>query len=121
MECKRKSLFILIALSILIGFIPYTYSTESESVYVCEFNLDQEDTTVTKYLITSDINEGDALRHFSKTKRVNSSSSSKLGLTFIKRNAIPYTSSIIFESNQRFHSGLGEGRKRLISFGVLII
>mgnify|MGYP006923256083 CR=1 FL=1 len=57
MECKRKSLFILIALSILIGFIPYTYSTESESVYVCEFNLDQEDTTVTE-TDTEDADDG---------------------------------------------------------------
>ena len=121
MECKIRTLFIYIALSFFAGFISYTYFMESESVSVYEYLSEHEDTTVSQYLVTPEIYEGDALRHFPPTKRVNSSLSTKCSITYIKGNNIQYTSSPILESTQRFPSGLSEGRKRLISFGVLII
>ena len=117
----RKSLFICIALSSLIGFITHTQVMESESVYACEYLLDIEETSVSEYLITSEINEGDALRHFPPSKRVNNSPSSKYGFAFVKGNKILYISSSTLESTKRFPSGLSEGRKRLINFGVLVI
>ena len=132
MKCKTKSLFISIALSFLLGCIAKAnifppeavetpFGTLAETVSFYDYLLDLGETSVSKHDIISEINESDALRHFSKTKRISSSSSSKYGLTLIKKNYIPYTSSLIVESTQRFPSGLTEARKRLISLGKLII
>lgn len=132
MKCKTRSLFIGIALSFLFGclseaafFIPEAaetpFGTLAETVYAHEYSLDGEEPSVDKHGIMSEINVGDALRHFSKTKRANSFPSPKYGLTFAKRNQILYASSLNPESFRRFPSGLSEGRRRLISFGKLII
>ena len=128
----RKCLFICIALSFLIGCVAHTtyslpenidtsFRTLADTIHFYDYLIDLEETSLSQYDASSDVNEGDALRHFSKTKRINSSSSTKSGSTLFKRNSIPNTSSVLFDSKQRFYSGLGEGRKRLINFGILII
>jgi len=132
MKCKTRALFISIALSFLIGSLVYynhsisqagetPFGTLAETISFYDYLLDAEEASVSRHDIISEINEGDALRHFSQSKRVNSSSSSKYGSTFIKRNNTPYSSPLIFESLRRFPSGLSEGRRRLISLGKLII
>ena len=132
MKCKTKALFISIALSFLIGILAYSnhficqvgetpFGTLAETISFYDYLLDSEEASVSRHDIISEINEGDALRHFSQSKRVNSSSSSKYGPTFTKRNNTPYSSPLTLESIRRFPSGLSEGRRRLISFGKLII
>ena len=132
MKFKNKVLFISIALSFLIGFLAYKnhficqagetpFGTFAETISFYDYLLGSEETSVSRYDITSEINEGDALRHFSQSKRVNSSSSSKYGPTFIKRNNTPYFSPLTLESIRRFLSRLSEGRRHLISFGKLTI
>lgn len=132
MDCKRKSLLISISLSFLLGYIVPKVFLMPESIdksfdtfagVVCFYDhiLDLEETSVSEYNFFPGINEGDALRHFSPNKRVNNYPSAKNGLSSIPKEYLPYTSSIILESTPRFLSGLSEGRKRLIHFGILII
>ena len=132
MKHKFKALFISIALSFLIGCIAkanlYTSETVktpfgslAETVYFQDSLLDREETSVSKHNILSELNNGNALRHFPQTKRINSSSSSKLGLVSVKRNPIQYFPPLILESYRRFPSGLTEARLYLISLGKLII
>ena len=132
MKCKTRILFISMVLSFLFGCIAQTnlfigetgetpFGSPAETICFYDYLLDLEETSVSKHDISHEINEGDALLHFSKSKRVNGSSSSKQGLTLIKRNHILYTSSLKAESIRRFPSGLNEGRRHLISFGILII
>lgn len=132
MDCKRKSLLISISLSFLLGYIVPKVFLMPESIdksfdtfagVVCFYDhiLDLKETSVSEYDFFSEINEGDALRHFITNKRVNNNSSAKNGLSSIKKDYIPYTTSLKLESTPRFLSGLGEGRKRLIHFGILII
>lgn len=130
MECKTKALFISIALSFLLGCLAYSnnftskaeitpFGTLAETEYFNENNLDWEE--ISAYQIISELNEGDALRHFPQTKRINHSSSSKSGLILTKRKQFLYTSPLTFESSRRFPSGLTEARQYLISLGKLII
>lgn len=132
MKCKFKALFISITLSILIGCVAkanlYTseaietpFGSLAETVYFYDYLLDLEETSVSRHDILSELNEGEALRHFPQTKRVNNSSSSKYGLAFIKRHHIIHSSSLIIEPYRRFPSGLTEARQYLISLGKLII
>ena len=132
MKPKIKSLFISIALSFLLGCIAKAnilipeevetpFGTLAETVSFYDYLLDLEEPAISKHDFASEINEGEALRHFPQTKRVNSSSSSKDGLAFIKRNYIIYSSPLIIESDRRFPSGLTEARQYLISLGKLII
>ena len=132
MDCKRKSLIIRIALSFLLGAIvpqavlttkaiDQSFDTIAEVVYFYDYLLDLEETSVSEYNFFPEINEGDALRHFSPNKRVNNYPSAKNGLSSIPKEYLSYTSSIILESTPRFLSGVSEGRKRLIHFGILII
>ena len=132
MKRKIRTLLICITLSVLFGclskaalFTPEavetSFGTLAETVYFYEDIHNQEETSVSEHEIISEIIEGDALRHFPQTKRVNSSSSSKDGLTFMKRNYTPYSSPLIFESYKRFPSGLTEAKQYLISLGKLII
>lgn len=130
MKCKTKALFISIALSFLLGCLTYSnnftqksgetpFGTLAETAYFNEENLDWEE--ISAYQMISEVNEGDALRHFPQTKRINHSSSSKSGLTPTKRKHILYTSPLTLESSRRFPSGLTEARQYLISLGKLII
>ncbi len=132
MEDKRKSLLISISLSIFLGCIvpkallttesiEKSFDTFAEVVCFYDHLLDLKETSVSEYDIFLEINEGDALRHFITNKRANNNSSAKEGLSSIKKDYTPYTSSLIRKSTPRFLFGLGEGRKRLIYFGVLII
>ena len=130
MECKIKALFISIALSFLMGNLIYsnTFTSKAEetpfgrlaeTAHFYEDNLDWEE--LSAYQIISELHEGDALRHFPPTKRINNSSSSKSGLILTKRKQFLYTSPLTFESSRRFPSGLTEARQYLISLGKLII
>lgn len=132
MKCKFNALFISILLSILIGCAAKVnlYASETaetpfgslaETIYFQDSLPDWEETSVSKHNILSEFNNGNALRHFPQTKRINSSSSSKLGLVSVKRNHIQYFSPLILESYRRFPSGLTEARLYLISLGKLII
>ena len=132
MKRKFKALFISIALSFLIGCIAKAnfyiseavetpFGSLAETVYFYDYLLDGEETSVSKHNILSEFNEGEALRHFPQTKRVNSSSSSKHGLVSIKRNHIQHSSPLILNFCKRFPSGLTEARQYLISLGKLII
>ena len=132
MECKIKVLFTSLALGFLFGCLSKAdlyaseaeeipFGTLAETVSFYDYILDLEEASFSKHDIISEINEGDALRHFPQTKRVNNSSSSKDGLAFIKRNYIIYSSPLIIESCSRFPSGLTEARQYLISLRKLII
>ena len=130
MECKTKALFISIALSFLLGCLAYSnnftpeaeetpFGTLAETAYFNEDALNWEE--ISTYQIISELNEGDALRHFPQTKRTNNTFASKCGLASIKRNHILYFSPLNSESCKRFFSGLTEARQYLISLGKLII
>lgn len=132
MKDKIKSLFISIALSFLLGCIAQAnilvpeevetpFGTLAEAISFYDDLLDLEESAISDYDIASEINDGEALRHFPQTKRINSSSSSKYGLAFIKRNHVIYSSPLIIESDKRFPSGLTEARQYLISLGKLVI
>ena len=132
MECKIKVLFISLALGLLLGCLSKVelcaseteetpFGTLAETVSFYDYILDLEEASFSKHDIISEINEGDALRHFPQTKRINSSSSSKEGLAFIKRNQILYAPPITLESCRRFPSKLTDSKQHLISFGRLII
>ena len=134
MKCKTKALFISIALSFLIGCLSKVdlypsetgempFGTLAETVYFYDYILDLEGTSVSQHEISPEINVGDAIRHFSKTKRINSPSSFKTKIAFIKKKAnnITNTTFSLFESFKRFPSGLTQARKHLISLGILII
>lgn len=130
MVCKIKALFISIALSFLIGCLAYSnnftseaeevpFGTLAETSYFYDEDDDREEVPV--YQLISEFNEGDALRHFSQSKRVNNPSSSKLSPFLSKRKHIIYISPLTFESTRRFPSRLTEARQYLISLGKLII
>jgi len=132
MKFKNKALFISIALSFLLGSLVYSkhfisqvreipFGTYAKATSFYDNLHDTEEASVSKHDIIPSINEGNIFRHFSQTKRVNSSSSSKYKPTLTKRNNTPYSSPLILESIRRFPSGLSEDRRYLISLGKLII
>ena len=132
MEYKTRSLFISIALSFLLGClfnanfftteaVETPFGTLAETIYSNDYSLDSEKASISEYGLISEINEGNALRHFPQNKRINNSSTSKLGLDFTKRNHILYTSPLTIQSCKSFPSGLTEAKQYLISLGKLII
>ena len=127
---KKSNLFISIVLSFLIGYLAKVSLFISEetpsSVFaeaICFYDSPSgiEDTSFSELKIHPDTNIGDAISRFSKTQRTIVSSFSKYGVSILKRNHFFYISFLNSNSTRRFPSGLSEGRKRLISFGILII
>ena len=127
---KIRLLFIGIAISFLIGCLSKADFFTSEDVktsigsfaetsFISDYPLDSEE--IIRSESSPETHVGDALRHFSQTKRVSNSSSPKYGLIFAKRKHYFYPSIPYLESFRRFPSGLIEAKQYLISLGRLII
>ena len=124
MKYKTRLLFIGIAISFIIGCLSKVDSITSEDLDtsvgpLIETLYDSEGIILSES--SSDTHVGDALRRFSQTKRISSSSSLRYGLVFAKRKHYLYTSTQYLESFKRFPSGLMEAKRYLISLGRLII
>ena len=130
MECKTKLLFISIVISLLIGCllkadiftsedVETSVGSFAETLFIQSFPLDSEETILSE--TSSETHVGDALRHFSQTKRLNNPSSPRYGLIFDKRKHHIYSSTQHLKSFRRFPSGLMEAKQYLISLGRLII
>jgi len=130
MRCKTRLLFVCIVISFLVGSLSkaYLYTSENtkmsfgpitEALYIHDHILDSE--TNILFEPSSETHVGDALRHFSQTKRISNPSSPRYGLTLTKRKHHLYTSTQHLESFKRFPSGLMEAKQYLISLGRLII
>jgi hypothetical protein len=124
MKYKARLLFIGIAISFIIGCLSKVDSITSEDLDtsvgpIIETLYDSEGIILSES--SSDTHVGDALRRFSQTKRISSSSSLRYGLVFAKRKHYLYTSTQYLESFKRFPSGLMKAKRYLISLGRLII
>ena len=124
MKYKARLLFIGIAISFIIGCLSKVDSITSEDLDtsvspLVETLYDSERIILSES--SSDTHVGDALRRFSQTKRISSSSSLRYGLVFAKRKHYLYTSTQYLESFKRFPSGLMKAKRYLISLGRLII
>ena len=130
MKYKARLLFIGITISFLIGClskaslhpsedIDTSIGTLTEALYAHHQIPDSEEFIISES--SSDTHVGDALRRFSQTKRISSSSSLRYGLVFAKRKHHLYTSIQYLESFKRFPSGLMKAKRYLISLGRLII
>ena len=124
MKYKARLLFIGIAISFIIGCLSKVDSITSEDLEtsvgpLIETLYDSEGIILSES--SSDTHVGDALRRFSQTKRISSSSSFRYGLVFAKRKHSLYTSTQDFESFKRFPSGLMKTKRYLICLGRLII
>lgn len=130
MKCKTRLLFLGIAISLLIGCLSkaFLFTSEdneisfgpiTEAIYIHDHILNSE--TNILFEPSSETHVGDALRHFSQTKRISNPSSPRYGLTLTKRKHHLYTSTQHLESFRRFPSGLMEAKQYLISLGRLII
>ena len=128
MKYKARLLFIGIAISFLFGCLSKVDFFTSEDLEtsvgpLVETLHDHFSDPVEIILSTpsSETHVGDALRRFSQTKRISSSSSLRYGLVFAKRKHYLYTSTQYLESFKRFPSGLMKAKRYLISLGRLII
>ena len=124
MKYKARLLFIGIAISFIIGCLSKVDSITSEDLDtsvgpLIETLYDSEGIILSES--SSDTHVGDALRRFSQTKRISSSSSLRYGLVFAKRKHYLYTSTQYLESFKRFPSGLMKAKRYLISLRRLII
>ena len=124
MKYKARLLFIGIAISFIIGCLSKVDSITSKDLDtsvgpLIETLYDSEGIILSES--SSDTHVGDALRRFSQTKRISSSSSLRYGLVFAKRKHYLYTSTQYLESFKRFPSGLMKAKRYLISLGRLII
>ena len=124
MKYKARLLFTGIAISFIIGCLSKVDSITSEDLDtsvgpLIETLYDSEGIILSES--SSDTHVGDALRRFSQTKRISSSSSLRYGLVFAKRKHYLYTSTQYLESFKRFPSGLMKAKRYLISLGRLII
>ena len=124
MKYKARLLFTGIAISFIIGCLSKVDSITSEDLDtsvgpIIETLYDSEGIILSES--SSDTHVGDALRRFSQTKRISSSSSLRYGLVFAKRKHYLYTSTQYLESFKRFPSGLMKAKRYLISLGRLII
>ena len=130
MECKTKLLFISIVISLLIGCllkadiftsedVETSVGSFAETLFIQSFPLDSEETILSE--TSSETHVGDALRHFSQTKRISNSSSPRYGLIFDKRKHHIYSSTQHLKSFRQSPSGLMEAKQYLISLGRLII
>ena len=130
MRCKTRLLFVCIVISFLVGSLSkaYLYTSENtkmsvgaiaETSSICNPILDSvEDILSESY---SETHVGDALRHFSQTKRISNPSSFRYVLTFTQKRNHQYTSTQLLEFFRRFPSCLIEVKQYLISLGRLII
>ena len=130
MKYKTRLLFIGIAISFLIGCLSKADFFTSEDVETsvgssAETLFIQDDSSDSEEIIrsesSSETHVGDALRHYSQTKRISNSSSPRYGLIFDKKKHHIYSSIPHLESFRRFPSGLMEAKQYLISLGRLII
>ena len=124
MKYKARLLFTGIAISFIIGCLSKVDSITSEDLDtsvgpIIETLYDSEGIILSES--SSDTHVGDALRRFSQTKRISSSSSLRYGLVFAKRKHYLYTSTQYLESFKRFPSSLMKAKRYLISLGRLII
>ena len=128
MKYKARLLFIGITISFLIGCLSKVDFFTSEDLETSvgplvetlhDHSFDPEEIILSTP--SSETHVGDALRHFSQTKRISSSSSLRYGLVFAKRKHYLYTSTQYLESFKRFPSGLMKAKRYLISLGRLII
>lgn len=130
MKYKARLLFIGIAISFLFGCLSKIDSFTSEdldtsvgslieTLYIHDHSSNLEE--IILFTPSSETHVGDALRRFSQTKRISSSSSLRYGLVFAKRKHYLYTSTQYLESFKRFPSGLMKAKRYLISLGRLII
>ena len=134
MKCKLKALFIGISISILIGnFVPNVFlapETETTAFGACIEAAhpyydapDLEEDFYPEYFIPSQGNWASTARHSSKNKRIQPTSSTKNGVSYLneKEHKDYYTSPIHLQSTKRFSSSCNKARHQLISFGRLII
>lgn len=130
MKYKARLLFIGIAISFLFGCLSKVdyFTSEDldtsvgsliETLYIHDHSSNLE--KIILFTLPSKTHVGDALRRFSQTKRISSSSSLRYGLVFAKRKHYLYTSTQYLESFKRFPSGLMKAKRYLISLGRLII
>ena len=130
MKYKARLLFIGIAISFLFGCLSKVDSFTSEdldtsvgslieTLYIHDHSSNLEE--IILFFFFSKTHVGDALRRFSQTKRISSSSSLRYGLVFAKRKHYLYTSTQYLESFKRFPSGLMKAKRYLISLRRLII
>ena len=130
MRCKTRLLFVCIVISFLVGSLSkaYLYTSENtkmsvgaiaETSSICNPILDSVEDILSES--SSETHVGDALRHFSQTKRISNSSSFRYALTFTQKRNHQYTSTQPFEFFRRFPSCLIEVKQYLISLGRLII
>mgnify|MGYP003473158313 FL=1 len=128
MKYKARLLFIGITISFLIGCLSkvdfFTSEDLETSVGPLVETLHDHSSDPEEIILSTPSSEthvGDALRRFSQTKRISSSSSLRYGLFFAKRKHYLYTSTQYLESFKRFPSGLMKAKRYLISLGRLII
>ena len=128
MKYKARLLFIGITISFLIGCLSkvdfFTSEDLKTSVGPLVETLHDHSSDPEEIILSTPSSEthvGDALRRFSQTKRISSSSSLRYGLVFAKRKHYLYTSTQYLESFKRFPSGLMKAKRYLISLGRLII
>ena len=128
MKYKARLLFIGITISFLIGCLSkvdfFTSEDLETSVGPLVETLHDHSSDPEEIILSTPSSEthvGDALRRFSQTKRISSSSSLRYGLVFAKRKHYLYTSTQYLESFKRFPSGLMKAKRYLISLGRLII
>lgn len=130
MRCKKRLLFISIAISLFIGCLSKTnlhpsedidtsIGTLTEALYAHHQIPDSEEFIISES--SSETHVGDALRRFSQTKRISNSSSPRYGLTSAKKKQYLYPSTQHPTSFRQFPSGLMVPKQYLISLGRLII
>ena len=130
MRCKTRLLFVCIVISFLVGSLSkaYLYTSENtkmsvgaiaETSSICNPILDSVEDILSES--SSETHVGDALRHFSQTKRISNPSSFRYVLTFTQKRNHQYTSTQLLEFFRRFPSCLIEVKQYLISLGRLII
>jgi hypothetical protein len=128
MKYKARLLFIGIAISFLFGCLSkvdfFTSEDLETSVGPLVETLHDHSSDPEEIILSTPSSEthvGDALRRFSQTKRISSSSSLRYGLVFAKRKHYLYTSTQYLEPCKRFPSGLMKAKRYLISLRRLII
>lgn len=128
MKYKARLLFIGITISFLIGCLSkvdfFTSEDLETSVGPLVETLHDHSSDPEEIILSTPSSEthvGDALRRFSQTKRISSSSSLRYGLVFAKRKHYLYTSTQYLESFKRFPSSLMKAKRYLISLRRLII
>lgn len=133
MKQKIKPLFISLVLSFLVGCLTHNdlsvFQTDglpfgpfAETAYQLDNIQDLDTYSPSEYSMPPKNNVATPRQPF-KPKRINGSSLSKIGLSFIKGkgNYDSYLPILNSESICRFPSGLTEARQYLISLGKLII